>query len=152
MKRLLVVVACLAMLSVAFTIEAGEKEDAPKVVQVPISWHQAAMSDGEQLYGELCAVCHGAKGVGDGPAAKALAMPMPDLTLIKESGGGVYPREAVEDAIRGQGEIVAHGTPEMPIWGRVFADARIDQKPGLRWALAEQRIQNLASYIETIQK
>ena len=56
----------------AFGLEAVEKEDtSPKVVQVPISWHQAAMSDGEQLYTELCAVCHGVEGVGDGPAAKA---------------------------------------------------------------------------------
>ena len=35
---------------------------------------------------------------------------------------------------------------------QVFADARPDRKSGMRWALAEQRIQNLASYIETIQK
>ena len=151
MKRSLVVVACLAILSIAVVLEAQEKE-APEVVQVPISWHQAALTDGEALYVELCAVCHGMEGKGDGPAAPALADPVPDLTTIKMNADGVFPRDGIEKTIRGQDRVAAHGTMDMPIWGHVFADARPDRKPGLRWALAEQRIQNLASYIETIQK
>ena len=151
MKRSLIVIACVAIFTVAIGLEAVEKEQ-PELVQVPISWHQAALTDGEELYVELCAVCHGLKGAGDGPAAKALAKPVPDLTLIKMNADGVFPRQAVEKAIRGQSDIAAHGTVDMPIWGHVFADARPDRKPGSRWALAEQRIQNLAGYVETIQK
>ena len=151
MKRTLIVLGCLVVLGIALGLEAGEK-DAPEIVEVPLSWQQAGLTDGEQLYIELCAVCHGTAGAGDGPAAKALAKPVPDLTLLKMNADGVFPRQEVANAIRGQGDIAAHGTIEMPIWGHVFADARPDRKPGARWALAEQRIQNLTSYIETMQK
>lgn len=151
MKRSLVVVACLAVLSIAFAIEATEK-DVPEVVQVPLTWHQAGLTDGKELYVELCAVCHGVDGTGDGPAAPALADPVPDLTLIKTNAGGVFPREGVEKTIRGQDDVTAHGTLEMPVWGQIFTDLRPDRKMVARRALAEQRIQNLTSYIETIQK
>lgn len=153
MKRSLVVVVCLVLVVAAFAVEAmARQDDAPEVVEVPITWHEAGLTDGKELYVGLCAVCHGVTGIGDGPAAPALAKPVPDLTLLSQAADGVFPREGVEKAIRGQSQVAAHGTLEMPIWGHVFADARPDRKSGMRWALAEQRIQNLASYIETIQQ
>ena len=39
----------------------------------------------------------------------------------------------------------------MPIWGRAFADARLDVKPFRRQALAKQRIFNLTAHLESIQ-
>ncbi len=149
MRNSLVVLACLAALVLAFTVEAAEKEE---VVQVPLTWQKAALSDGEELYVELCAVCHGVDGTGGGPAAEALAKPLPDLTAISAANKGVFPRADVEKAIRGQAEIAAHGSLEMPIWGRAFFDARPDLKQGQRWALAEQRIFNLTEYLESIQE
>lgn len=152
MKRSLVFVACAVVLALAVGLEAVEKEPPIEVVQVPLTWHQAALADGEALYMELCAVCHGADGTGGGPAAKALTKAVPDLTLIRLHGDGIFPRAAVERTIRGEGDIPAHGTLDMPIWGRAFTDARPDHKPGRRWAQAEQRIQNLTAYLETIQQ
>lgn len=149
MRRSLVVLACLAALVLAFTLEAAEKQE---VVEVPLTWQKAALSNGKELYVELCAVCHGMDGTGGGPAAKALAKPLPDLTAISAANDGVFPRAEVEKAIRGQGEIAAHGSMEMPIWGRAFYDARPDFKPGRRWAVAEQRIFNLTEYLASIQE
>ncbi len=152
MQRSLIFVACVAILAIAVGLEAVEKEQPIEVVQVPLTWHHAAGGDGEALYMELCAVCHGADGTGNGPAAKALNKPVPDLTLIRLHGDGTFPRSSIEKTIRGEGEITAHGTLDMPIWGRAFTDARPDHKPGRRWALAEQRIHNLTAYLETIQE
>lgn len=149
MRRSLLVLACLAALAVAFTLEAAEKQE---VVKVPLTWQKAALSDGEELYVELCAVCHGVDGTGGGPAAGALTKPLPDLTAIAAANDGVFPRAEVEKAIRGQGEIAAHGSTEMPIWGRAFFDTRPDFKPGQRWAVAEQRIFNLTEYLASIQE
>ena len=39
-----------------------------------------AATDGEELYRNYCAVCHGAEGRGDGPAASSFDPPPPDLT------------------------------------------------------------------------
>ena len=149
MRHSLFVLACLAALAVAFTLEAAEKQE---VVAAPLTWQQAALSDGEELYVELCAVCHGRDGTGGGPAAEALAKPLPDLTALSAATDGVFPRAAVEKAIRGQGEIPSHGSMEMPIWGRALFDARPDFKPSRRWAVAEQRIFNLTEYLESIQE
>lgn len=148
MRRSLVVLACVAALAVAFTLQAAEKQE---VVQAPLTWQEASLSDGAELYVELCAVCHGVDGTGGGPAAKALAEPLPDLTAISAANDGVFPRAAVEKAIRGQAEIASHGSLEMPIWGRAFFDARPDFKPGRRWAVAQQRIFNLTEYLASIQ-
>jgi mono/diheme cytochrome c family protein len=149
MRKSLVVLACLAALVLAFTVEAAEKVE---VVEVPLTWQKAALSDGEELYVELCAVCHGVDGTGDGPAAKALASPVPDLTAISAANEGVFPRAEIEKAIRGEAEIASHGSLEMPIWGRAFFDTRPDLKQGQRWALAEQRIFNLTEYLASIQE
>ncbi len=39
-----------------------------------------APTGGEELYRDYCAVCHGAEGRGDGPAASSFDPPPPDLT------------------------------------------------------------------------
>lgn len=39
-----------------------------------------AATDGEELYRNYCALCHGAEGKGDGPAASGFDPPPPDLT------------------------------------------------------------------------
>ena len=122
-----------------------------KVREVPMRWQQAAISDGGELYGELCAVCHGKSGKGDGPAAGALKKSMPDLTVLASNNGGIFPQESVEDTITGKISTQSHGTVDMPIWGAAFEGVRPDWKPFRRGALAQQRIHNLTEYLSTIQ-
>jgi mono/diheme cytochrome c family protein len=119
--------------------------------QVPLTREQVALIDGEELYLELCAVCHGKGGMGGGPAAAALKDVVPDLTGLAARNDGTFPRKAVENSIAGETRAVAHGTVEMPIWGQVFEGERPDWKQFRREALARHRVYNLTAYLETIQ-
>ena len=47
--------------------------------------------------------------------------------------------------------MAAHGSSEMPIWGRALSEVRPDYKPAQREAFARWRISNIASYVETLQ-
>jgi hypothetical protein len=119
--------------------------------EMPLTWQQAALTDGEELYQELCAVCHGIGGKGDGPAVPALAKPVSDLTVLTANNNGVFPQKQVENSITGQSRIDAHGTVDMPIWGQRFEELRPDWKQVRRSALARQRIYNMTLHIENIQ-
>lgn len=132
-------------------IIAGTSLAQVEVKQVPLTWQQAAISDGEELYVELCAVCHGIGGMGDGPAASALKKAVPDLTGLAAANNGEFPRRDVEQAIAGKSRVSAHGTIDMPIWGSAFENVRPERRMAQRKAFARQRIYNLTEYLATIQ-
>ncbi len=46
----------------------------------PTGFAATAIVEGDRLFRQHCAVCHGAEGRGDGPAAKGLPIPPADLT------------------------------------------------------------------------
>ena len=48
----------------------------------PIAADSASVKRGGEIYAKYCAVCHGAAGRGDGPAAKGLSPPPPDLKVM----------------------------------------------------------------------
>src|SRR3990172_1216399 len=56
---------------------------------------------GPDLYRFYCATCHGRDGKGNGPAAPALKVPPPDLTVLTRRQNGVFPSVDVETIIRG---------------------------------------------------
>jgi mono/diheme cytochrome c family protein len=60
------------------------------------------LSAGAELYGEHCVSCHGAKGKGDGDAAKDLNPPPADLT-------GMYARPMMGMGQGGPGGHMMHG-------------------------------------------
>jgi mono/diheme cytochrome c family protein len=130
---------------------AGATLGQVEIKKAPLTWHQASITDGGELFSELCAVCHGAGAKGDGPAAVALKNPVPDLTSLAAKNEGKFPREKVEQSIAGKSRVASHGTLEMPIWGQAFEDVRPDIKEFRRSALARQRIYNLTEYLSTIQ-
>jgi mono/diheme cytochrome c family protein len=146
MKPLAFLVVCFAVLAV---MDVPVKD--VEIETAPMSWKQAALTDGNELYGELCAVCHGINGKGDGPAAPALKKGVPDLTMLASNNLGTFPREAVEKAITGKSRIVSHGTVDMPIWGRAFENAMPGEKLYIREGLARQRIYNLTAHLESMQ-
>lgn len=103
--------------------------------------------EGQALYREYCAVCHGESGKGDGPMARALKTQPADLTRIAVRNGGKFPVERVERIISGEAPIEAgHGTREMPLWGPIFSQIAWDQD------LGRVRVRNLAKYIEKLQR
>ena len=121
------------------------------IKEKPLTWQQVALTDGADLYVELCAVCHGVSGMGNGPAAAALKKAVPDLTGLAARNNGKFPRKEVEDSIAGKSRVVAHGTVDMPIWGQAFFNVRPDIKMHRRYAIMRQRVFNLTEYLETIQ-
>jgi len=131
---MLVAVFVLALPSLAWP-QAIKREPARPIDSV----------QGADVYQAYCAVCHGKDGKGHGPAAPALKMPVPDLTMLAKKSGG-FSSADVEAAILGTGKMTpAHGSPEMPIWGPVFRALNPDE--GTR----KLRVVNLIKYIESLQ-
>ena len=73
---------------------------------------------GERLYVRHCAVCHGSSGRGDGPFGGILRTAPADLTTIAARNGGKFPDAEIARFVDGQFVPPAHGTRQMPIWGR----------------------------------
>ncbi len=129
----------------AVAVMAGAQDQAEKTVKhVPIKPTSAA--SGQEMYTNYCAVCHGKDGKGGGPAADALKTPPTDLTTLAKKNGGKYPALHVTSVIRGEGNLPAHGSKDMPVWGPLF------------WHLSQghegevqQRVSNLDHYIESLQ-
>lgn len=137
------------LLLAGLSFGVARAQDAPKaapeaaktVKKVPVRATTAIA--GKDLYREYCAVCHGAAGKGDGPAADALKKAPPDLTQIAQKNGGKYPELKVQHVITGEGEEpAAHGTKDMPMWGNIF------QRMGTG---SNVRVYNLVKYIEEMQ-
>ena len=101
---------------------------------------------GKEMYVAYCAVCHGTDGKGNGPAASALKVPPPDLTLLAKNNGGKYPSMKVTATIRGEATLPAHGSKDMPVWGSLFWNLS-----GGHEGEVQQRVSNLTTYIGTLQ-
>jgi len=137
--------AVLIIFVVALAMMAWAQAPKTEVKHVPIKPTSAA--SGEQMYKSYCAVCHGSDGKGNGPAASALKVPPPDLTVLAEKNGGKYPALKVSAILRGEEPLAAHGSKEMPIWGNLFWSMS-----GGHESEVQQRITNLNKYMESLQK
>lgn len=145
-RNLVVVVTAVFVLTC--TVAAQEKTQAPpaKVIKhVPVKTISPA--SGKEMYMSYCAVCHGTDGKGGGPAASALKAAPTNLTLLSKTNEGKYPALKVAASIRGEDSLPAHGSKEMPVWGKLF------------WSMSsghhsevQQRVVNLNQYIESIQQ
>jgi mono/diheme cytochrome c family protein len=112
---------------------------------------RVASVSGETLYLQLCASCHGATGVGDGPVASSLKVSIPDLTRIAWRDGDEFPREDVKRSIDGRIERMAHGPREMPVWGIRFYDLSNPDRSSEQ-ARVEAMIDKLVEQIEKMQR
>lgn len=109
---------------------------------------------GKREYGESCAACHGANGKGGGSFAQALQLTVPDLTLLARNNGGVFPVARVYEVIDGREDVKAHGTREMPIWGKHFsarATPEYDDYPHVAESFTRARILAVIDYLYRIQ-
>jgi mono/diheme cytochrome c family protein len=137
-------VASVSLIAGLLPIGLGAAQAPSTVKKVPV--HSTQSMSGKDLYREYCAVCHGASGKGDGPAAGAIKVPTADLTQISKKNGGKYPELQVQHIINGEGdEPVAHGSKDMPMWGNIF------RHMGANPDIASVRVYNLVKYIEEIQ-
>ncbi len=81
-----------------------------------VAWAQD-FDAGKSEFQSSCATCHGTDGKGKGPLSEQLRVAPADLTMLAKKNNGVFPVNAVYETIYGIRRIIAHGPPDMPIWG-----------------------------------
>ncbi len=104
-----------------------------------------------------CASCHGRDGDGDGPVASELVTKPPSLKHIAKRRGGAFDAGEVSRLVDGRDMPRAHGTPEMPVWGVLFAfqaqaEGILQDEVVESEKAARSRIERLVRYLETIQE
>jgi mono/diheme cytochrome c family protein len=138
---------------VLFIISASTAVGKVVVKTAPLEWQDFANIDGDEMFDNLCANCHGTGGKGDGPAVGALEKGVPDLTVLAAKNGGVYGHKKVEGVIFGKHRSVATDAIDMPMWGEQFMYVR--PGPGIstfpRRYYARERVRTLSTYIESLQ-
>lgn len=138
------VLAVFAGLTVAQQTQPQDQSTEKVIKHVPVK--PTSPASAEEMYVNYCAVCHGRDGKGGGPAASALKAAPTDLTKLAANNGGKYPSMHVSSVIRGEANLPAHGSKDMPVWGPLFW--RMSQG---HEGEVQQRIANLNSYIESMQ-
>jgi hypothetical protein len=151
MKKL-ITIFCLALLIITSGAVVGDVV----IKQEPLTWQHVENADGNMLFNNLCAACHGAGAKGDGPAASALDKGVPDLTTLAFHNDGVYPYGKVQKSISGKtisGEYrrIEHGTIDMPVWEQQFMYLQPGWTNFQREAYARRQVYTLNSYIKSIQ-
>lgn len=96
------------------------------VASITVSFSAVALAQdldaGKLEFQSSCATCHGTDGKGKGPLSEQLRVAPADLTVLAKKNNGAFPVNAVYETIYGIKRILAHGPPDMPIWGfRYFA-------------------------------
>jgi mono/diheme cytochrome c family protein len=104
---------------------------------------------GREGFVRHCAACHGMDGRGGGPVASALRTAPADLTRIAARRGGDFPAGEISDWIDGRLASPAHGTREMPVWGKRFAGMYGDDS--VAEEVTRGKIGVLVQYLKSIQ-
>ncbi len=135
----------LAVASLIFALIAVSFAQEVKIKKGPVPY--APAGSGQQMYESYCASCHGKNASGDGPAAPALKTAPTNLTEVSKRNGGKFPDAHIAAVIRGEADMPAHGSREMPVWGPVFRSVSHGHE-----AEAQLRVANLTKYIRSLQK
>lgn len=121
-----------------------------------MAFAQKAKPDlGKKEFELQCAICHGVDAKGDGFYRASLKVAPPDLTLLARKNGGVFPVERISSIIDGRAQIAAHGSRDMPIWGKRYAinaaehfvDVPYDQESYIR-----AQVLTLVDYLNRVQQ
>ncbi len=121
------------------SIPTQRTEVQKQLVVVPFV--QSEKTSGAQMYKDYCAVCHGAEGKSDGPAAAFMSTPPPELCKLARGNNGVYPATRIAMRLRSLSD--NHGGADMPNWASLFRSAGGYQ---------DLRAYNLAEFIGTLQQ
>jgi len=132
--------ASVALVLLAVSTAAPARAEEPSVLA----------ESGEKLYVRHCAVCHGKDASGDGPFAGILRTQPPDLTAIAARRGGAFPDAEIARFVDGRTVPPAHGTREMPIWGRWLGEPIAEGTAHDEVARGE--VLAILTYLKTLQK
>jgi len=137
--------AAILILTPGWSQEPAPQSTKPSVKVEKMPVRQTGEVAGKDLYLDHCAVCHGAEGKGNGPAAPALRTAPPDLTLLAKHNNGKFPAARIVHILDSEPGAVVHGSHEMPIWGPLF------RRMGPDANLGHLRALNVSRYIESMQ-
>jgi mono/diheme cytochrome c family protein len=144
-KKLLLMFTALIVFTCTTAAQDQTQGQTQKVIQ-HATIQPTSPASGKEMFANYCAVCHGTDGKGGGPAASALKVPPADLTTLSKNNGGKFPALKVTSAIRGESDLPAHGSKEMPVWGSLFWTMSHGHESEV-----QQRVANLTQYIESLQ-
>src|SRR6516165_1971132 len=136
----------LLVAATAVLVAAGISFADQTQSKITIPVEKTAAYNGKQMYTSYCAPCHGTDGRGNGPAAVALKNPPTDLSALTRNNHGKFPDAHVYEVLQFGSNIPAHGSAEMPVWGKILANmntANSQEK--------DLRMSNLTRYVESIQ-
>jgi mono/diheme cytochrome c family protein len=111
---------------------------------------------GKYEYEAHCAVCHGLSVKGDGIYVSQLktGTVMLNLTELSKKNNGVFPFARVYEIIDGRVLVKAHGTTDMPIWGREYmlkGTYERNANPNFPEEFARGKVLALTEYIYRLQ-
>ncbi|HSU57450.1 MAG TPA: c-type cytochrome [Candidatus Dormibacteraeota bacterium] len=128
--------------TLALTMSFADQPKGKLIVPTP----KTDPTNGKLMFTTYCAPCHGADARGNGPAASALTTRPTDLTGLAKSHDGKYPENHVVAVLRFGTEARAHGSDQMPVWGKIFGNmSKVNSQE------KELRTVNLTRYLETLQ-
>jgi hypothetical protein len=88
----------------------------------------------------------------EGAYSSLLSKTIPNLTTLSKNNGGVFPFARVYQTIDGREQVQAHGTREMPVWGREFTAMGANISPYYDpEAFARAKILALTEYVYRLQ-
>lgn len=110
------------------------------IVLLLIAWSARAEEEsfpGQADYQRYCSACHGDAADGDGPVADVLTPRPPRLTALRAKFGNPLSSRFVE-FVNGTTMPRAHGTSDMPVWGRILSDDAAGERGGTEvlWRIA----------------
>ncbi|MGB4466598.1 MAG: cytochrome c [Azovibrio sp.] len=105
-------------------------------------------------YRNSCAACHGLEGKGGTEMGRLLRIQPPDLTLLQQKNGGVFPTARVYNTIDGRLDVQAHGSRAMPVWGQRYTEevSYLHSDPLLGERTVRVRILALIDYLYRLQR
>jgi mono/diheme cytochrome c family protein len=109
---------------------------------------------GKYEYDGHCAICHGLSGTAqeEGAFFSLLSKKIPNLTTLSKNNNGVFPFARVYQTIDGREQVQAHGTREMPVWGRDYMAMSANISPYYdHEAFARGKILALTEYVYRLQ-
>ena len=141
----LVGVFAFGVVAVGVVTTANAQQSSPAATSVDV---------GKYEYDGHCAICHGLSGTAqeEGAYSSLLSKTIPNLTTLSKNNGGVFPFARVYQTIDGREQVQAHGTREMPVWGREFTAMGANISPYYDpEAFARAKILALTEYVYRLQ-
>jgi mono/diheme cytochrome c family protein len=150
-KNLTLLAVALLVLALGASV-AAQSPPPPKAppAVVVVNAHDFGAIEGARLYQAYCASCHGWDGKGNGPAARSMPAPVPDLTQLAATHTDTdcfrHVLAQLQEGHRPPNEPkMSEKDLDMPNWGPIFKSMSSD--PGIGYL----RLRNVSQYVTTIQ-